>query len=1298
VGEEVEKYMDRQNVNFPLLEPAMLGEWDRSWCSLQSITPSVSKVLLLFELDEPQTSLGKWLNKFVMGACRNCSKHNIAVITKSFRSRKQLLKLIWEVADEIKSTIKQCEVLVMLSCHSSNQGQVFSCTPSSITMQCQFEEFCSLHDFVCTCQDSLSSYLIGIHLSSCFTLKMDSSHREWPVDANWISNVLQCTVSGSTREVYETGSQVADLHIAVVQLFGNKDIQSNMPLLKETISRIKSHSFPDLANEMGLKMLLPENLTQELKIEPIEDQVHPKQLVVSDVSICFLMVASDSVGCIHADAVMTALQLRLDVKSSIHLVVLDIPDTVMDDPGFEQPNSKRLCKSASSSYVYELLQESLAKELPFNTLLFEGIDGEQKVHTVFFFAFGLLLAQLVDTVVGAVATWNERLLKEINMLPADMATYYRKQGLVYGIHFTDLNPIDETSPSLLPQISAAPVLCSASSSLVKPLSEPSAKSLPSDGYLVSGSTSSVYLCPSNCCGEAAVFPILLYMLQLVTGENGIKQGPLLSSGTAASSSLLVNSSWSAWEVLTEVQHVMSGLSTDCELRVLGYHKISKSTSLDSCETVSTSETQFQTATAEKSMSSQKQMPSLEDMAGIAQSDSSDNSYGNSCGLKPSDLPLMSNIHDICVRHYLLDLTVNFGQHVIMGSIVFFLTDLKDPQCSITADTLRLDCCDLDILAVEEPIGIDHCFPVFDGNGRSDKACDPLTINQFTQRYGCPLKFEIEEWHMNVYRGSERAEFPRCVRIVFKTKPTGKSLCWADDVDGRPCVFNWGSPVNNRAFFPGQDVPGAMSTWDAVVHLQRGCVPVVSGNIATQLPNFYLEDPFDHYYFSMPCVLPCCCIGFAAGSFSSTPIQYVSCPAYLLSGMQEKPDVVQMDISCRLVTSRSLLETAQLEYGHRLPTFLQAACELLGPYPYTRLDIVILPRSFGCMGLANPNVVFLSPSMLCGNGGMAVRLAHEISHAWFGLLIGPRDWTEEWLTEGFATFCEDIILGKAEKWTPSSAQEKYGLKAMTRWRTLSAELQNTDQSLQLMKRDQRKSIERVVTCSGRETVVAKPGTVVQNALKPEKRFMQMPYLKGYFLLYHMASMVGFELFGEFLKSYASRYQGCLVTSDDFFGLFFDTFPETRSEQFSPESLSRRWLCSVNVPLEINSVLLGNCLLEKSSRHVETWQAIEKANASHLRRRKRSNHAAAKPWETVDRLELSDQIVLLLEGLLDQRRLTHRTLQQLDDKYHFSTLNAEIRHRWCELAVKHRYVKAYRQVKRFLVEDQVGLLVCVVVRLF
>nr|XP_020756734.1 aminopeptidase O-like isoform X1 [Odocoileus virginianus texanus] len=69
-----------------------------------------------------------------------------------------------------------------------------------------------------------------------------------------------------------------------------------------------------------------------------------------------------------------------------------------------------------------------------------------------------------------------------------------------------------------------------------------------------------------------------------------------------------------------------------------------------------------------------------------------------------------------------------------------------------------------------------------------------------------------------------------------------------------------------------------------------------------------------------------------------------------------------------------------------------------------------------------------------------------------------------------------------------------------------------------------------------------------------------------------------------------------------------------------------------------------------------------------------------------LLLPDQLVLLLEHLLEQKTVTPRTLQSLERTYHLSEQDAEVRHRWCELIVKHKYTKAYRDVERFLQEDQ------------
>lgn len=134
--------------------------------------------------------------------------------------------------------------------------------------------------------------------------------------------------------------------------------------------------------------------------------------------------------------------------------------------------------------------------------------------------------------------------------------------------------------------------------------------------------------------------------------------------------------------------------------------------------------------------------------------------------------------------------------------------------------------------------------------------------------------------------------------------------------------------------------------------------------------------------------------------------------------------------------------------------------------------------------------------------MVVRIAHEISHSWFGLIIGALDWTEEWLSEGFATFVEDSIHSLAMKYIKQNHPKmdtflKYPLsvdfesvsklRAIIRYRTLESELDSTEEDLQKMR-----------PMLGNE-LRDENGLYVKNGRNPEIAYTQVHYIKGYFLL-------------------------------------------------------------------------------------------------------------------------------------------------------------------------------------------------------
>uniref|UniRef100_A0ABM5FSP4 Aminopeptidase O isoform X7 n=1 Tax=Pogona vitticeps TaxID=103695 RepID=A0ABM5FSP4_9SAUR len=687
-------------------------------------------------------------------------------------------------------------------------------------------------------------------------------------------------------------------------------------------------------------------------------------------------------------------------------------------------------------------------------------------------------------------------------------------------------------------------------------------------------------------------------------------------------------------------------------------------------------------------------------------------------LTKDDLPLMANTTDMLVKHYVLDLDVDFKSHVIGGKIVLFFEtpsrcgresseqteegcyswsdETGDiPMSNVSAcspksgcndlagcgkgenDTsdkngsygnreqasgisssknccdieihgsedflLVLDCCDLSVLKVEEiDVAVVPGIEKFTSsaklvgtskdakNLRNQIIHELVTLSadhwkeQFHYYKRCSqapacgeLHFVTGPWSLEIRKAGvqQPKDFPRAIRIWYKTKAEGKSLSWTTDQSDRPCVYTVGSPINNRALFPCQEPPVAMSTWQATVRADASFVVLMSGENAAEVTESEEGELNWFYYVTMP--MPASTFTIAVGCWAE-------------------------------VKSKTCAVTAVQRNDGFFPLF-------------SKTDV-------------SPHIIFLSQSTLFGGSHLCgTRLCHEIAHAWFGLAIGARDWTEEWLSEGFATHLEDLFWSTAQQQLSlDEAREQQKLKALLRWQRLRDEMQNSEEDLQVLR--PKKENTGKVSESG--------ASVVKHGLKAEKIFMQVHYLKGYFLLRSLAEKAGEAAYFAFLRKFIQIFHGQLILSQDFLCLLLEDIPQLKGSGLSVENILQKWLdCSgIPKPLLEESQAWRECRLAQQVRdEVVKWMQVNR------RARKGSKRKRRREEVTFQKLS-PDQLVLLLESLLEKKTLCSKTLESLQKTYHLLEQDAEVRHRWCELVIKHKYTAGYADVEKFLKEDQ------------
>jgi aminopeptidase N len=227
-----------------------------------------------------------------------------------------------------------------------------------------------------------------------------------------------------------------------------------------------------------------------------------------------------------------------------------------------------------------------------------------------------------------------------------------------------------------------------------------------------------------------------------------------------------------------------------------------------------------------------------------------------------------------------------------------------------------------------------------------------------------------------------------VTVVYRGVPED-GLIISRNKHGRRTVFadNW--PNRAHFWFPGVDHPSDKATVEFRVKAPVKYEVVANGRLV-EVTNNLDGTRTTVWEESVPIPMYCMVVGVAEfsvrtlGQVDGVPLSFWVFPQEREAAIQDFQRAVQMT-----------------EFFTRL----------IGPFPYEKLALVQSRTRFG--GMENSSAIFLSENSIRGTRQVEGTVSHEIAHQWFGDSVTERDWSELWLSEGFATYFGALFFEKAD---------------------------------------------------------------------------------------------------------------------------------------------------------------------------------------------------------------------------------------------------------------------------------------------
>ena len=286
--------------------------------------------------------------------------------------------------------------------------------------------------------------------------------------------------------------------------------------------------------------------------------------------------------------------------------------------------------------------------------------------------------------------------------------------------------------------------------------------------------------------------------------------------------------------------------------------------------------------------------------------------------------------------------------------------------------------------------------------------------------------------------------------------------------GNGFVFTSNAPEGARRWFPSVDHPSDKATFELIAKMPSNVLFGSNGRLAD---SSMVADTIYHHWISRDPIATYLMTLSGKVDYNLDIIYW------------QNPSSPGDSIPVRFYWNTGENMTNLDNIKNKIIPMMTHFSELFGEYPFEKNGFATLNNQFPWGGMEDQSLIHLCPN--CWDENL---VSHEFAHQWFGDLLSPATWSDVWLNEGFASYCEalwyEYTTGYTRYKQQISTQAGYYFSGNPHWPIYNPEW---------------------------SVVTPDINTLYNYAIT---------YVKGSCVLHMLRYVVGDSLFFEILNSYAS----------------------------------------------------------------------------------------------------------------------------------------------------------------------------------